>query len=169
MTRIKFATIWIVIQCCGFAFWAGFEQARLAPGTGQSILVKTQPVDPRDLLSGQYMRLGYDFNRFPSGKEFSPNDNVWASLSPVTENGRTCYQFTGCSRTKPIAATLRAGDIVIRGRAENRRRASFGVERYFVPEGTETPNMRDVTVRLRIGTDHRARIEEVYVKGIAWP
>jgi len=169
MTRIKFATIWIVIQSCGFALWAGFEQARLAAGSGQSILVKTQPFDPRDLLSGQYMRLGYDFNRLPGGEEFSPNDNVWATLSPMTENGQTFYKLTGSSQTKPIAVTLRAGDVVIRGRAEHFGRASFGVERYFVPEGTETPNMGDVTVRLRIGTDHRPRIEEVYVKGTAWP
>lgn len=169
MTRFKFAAIWVTVQCCGFALWAGFETARLAPGAGESIVVKTAPVDPRDLLSGQYMRLRYDFNRLPHGRAFSRHDNVWVTLSPVVDDDQTFYETTRFSRSKPLATTLQSGDIVIRGRAENSWRASFGVERYFVPEGTETPNLRDMTVRLRVGTDHRPRIEEVYVKGTVWP
>lgn len=169
MTRMKFATIWIVIQCFGFALWAGFEQARLAPGAGQSILVRTEPVDPRDLISGQYMLLGYDFNQLSSSNEFSPNDTVWATLRPTSENEQVFYETVSVSTKKPFTSSLKPGDIVMRGRAENEWRASFGIERYFVAEGTETPNLRDLTVRLRVGEDHRPRIEEVLLDGHPWP
>jgi uncharacterized membrane-anchored protein len=64
---------------------------------------------------------------------------------------------------------LAAGEVALLGRAD-RWRYLFGVEEYFVPEGTETPpRMEDLTVRLRVGTDGGARIETVYNRGQPWP
>ena len=64
--RLRIAAIWIVFQLLFFAGWAFWEEAHLADGSGQSILVKVAPVDPRDLLRGQYFRLAFDFSS-PSG------------------------------------------------------------------------------------------------------
>ena len=65
-------------------------------------------------------------------------------------------------------AGLDSGEVALRGRARGFRYV-FGVEQYFVPEGTETPAVSDLTVRLRVGRTGTARIEQVYVKGAAWP
>ncbi|MCO6456352.1 MAG: hypothetical protein J5I93_13720 [Pirellulaceae bacterium] len=59
--------------------------------------------------------------------------------------------------------------MVIRGVGDARGGLEFGVERYFVPEGTETPSARDLTVQLRVGADHRPRIETVFLNGERWP
>src|SRR5207249_10545727 len=65
-------------------------------------------------------------------------------------------------------ATLDSDEVALQGRARGRRYV-FGVEQYFVPEGTATPAVSDLTVRLRVGPSGTARIEQVYVKGAAWP
>jgi uncharacterized membrane-anchored protein len=64
--------------------------------------------------------------------------------------------------------SLPSGHVAILGRREHWR-ILFGVEQYFVPEGTGTPAQADTTVRLRVGKDARVRIEQVLVKGKPWP
>lgn len=166
MNRNAFAILWIALQSCAFVGWAGYEELRLT--TGKSILVRTAPVDPRDLLRGQYMRLSYEFSRGRGGLNAQTGQAVWVVLQPATD-GSEFYVPTSYHdappRLRPAAARRSA---VIRGRV-TRRGLDFGIEKLFVQEGTETPPMRDVTVRLRVGTDQRPRIEQVYVKGKPWP
>lgn len=163
MMRLKLAAAWIGLQVLFFAGWAGLEEMRLAPGEGRSILVRTVPVDPRDLLRGQYIRLAYEFSTgWPTQAGFPDGAEVWAVLSLQGEfHGPRDF-----SERRPDG--LAPGEVALRGRVE-RWRLRFGIEEYFVPEGTETPAARDLTVRLRVGNDGRARIEQVYVKGVPWP
>lgn len=167
MTRLTFAFAFVALQTLGFLVWTIYEQARLAPGSGESILVRTAPVDPRDLLRGQYMRLRYPFNQASDALDLQPNQTVWVLLRPQSNGEQAFHAPVDYSTTKPTS--LRSGDVLIRGRAERGRRVVFGIEKYFVPEGTPTPNQRDVTVRLRVGEDHRPRLEAVYVRGVLWP
>ncbi len=167
MTRIKLAALWTALQVLFFAAWSGREAMRLREGSGESILVRTAPVDPRDLLSGQYILLSYEFSnpgRWRAAREadFGDGEAVWVVLAPAGE----FHTPARAQRARPEG--LRAGEVAIRGAME-RWRARFGVERYFVPEGTPTPSQSDITVRLRVGNDGAARIERVYVKGQPWP
>jgi uncharacterized membrane-anchored protein len=59
MNRLKLAAIWVALQLVFFIGWTSREQLRRS--TGPSILVKVVPVDPRDLLRGQYLTLAYQF------------------------------------------------------------------------------------------------------------
>ena len=166
MLRLKLAASWIALQVLFFGGWAGREHLRLAPGQGRSILVKVVPVDPRDLLRGQYMNLSYAFNRSrgPSdgGGDFAEGETVWVVLRPEGEFHipRDTY------RRRPKG--LPSGEVAVQGRAV-RRRYEFGIEEYFVPERTPTPDYDDLTVRLRVGDDGRPRIERVYLQGRPWP
>src|SRR2546430_14346042 len=61
MPRLKLAAGWVGVQLLFFVGWTLREQVRAA--SGPSILVKVVPVDPRDLLRGQYLSLAYEFSR----------------------------------------------------------------------------------------------------------
>ena len=167
--RTYIAIAWIAFQSLVVCAWTVYEARRLLPGRGESIVVRTVPVDPRDLLRGQYIQLRYEFSSMPweTFDDTAASRDVWVVLVPEVKDGQTYHVPTKFSFNKPHAFPPEA--VVIRGRDESYNELSFGVERYFVPEGTETPDPSEITVRLRIGDDHRARIERVYVKGKPWP
>lgn len=164
MMRWKLAVAWVSLQLLFFAGWAATEQRRQV--TGMSILVRTAPVDPRDLLRGQYMALSYEFSRMQpfddQGRDPAEGEDVWVVLRPDGEY----HVPSRVTVARPVP--LPPGHVAILGRRE-RWRFLFGVEEYFVPEGTETPPQRETTVRLRVGKDGLPRIESVLVKGRPWP
>jgi len=164
MKRWQVAAVWVAVQVLFFAGWAAVEQRRHF--TGGVILVRTAPVDPRDLLSGQYMALSYEFSRGPGfrdlGREPKEGETVWVVLRSAGEfHVPAYYQFARPDRLMP-------GEAAIVGRREGWRNV-FGIERYYVAEGTATPAQQDTTVRLRVGDDGGVRIEEVLVRGVPWP
>jgi len=164
VTRVKLAAGWVGVQLLFFVGWAVREQVRAT--SGPSIVVKVVPVDPRDLLRGQYLSLSYEFSRpwdstaarlqIPSGAP------VWVVLR--REGAFHVPKRLSLERPAPPDPD----EVALRGRARGARYV-FGVEQYFVPEGTATPPVSDLTVRLRVGPTGTARIEQVYVKGAAWP
>jgi uncharacterized membrane-anchored protein len=167
MNRLVIASVWIGLQIFYLCGWTAFEASRLLPGVGESIVVRTLPVDPRDLLRGQFMRFRYGFSRAPGTISAGANEPVWVVLRPEQPNDQGIYEPVAYSLSRPT--TTRPGDVVIQGTAKGNGLLEFGIEKYFVPEGTETPDARDITVRLRIGIDHRPRIETVYLWGSPWP
>ena len=164
--RAKVAAAWVVIQLGFFVGWASLEQARFEPGVGSSILVRVRPVDPRDLIRGQFMRLGYEFSLLDSMLLTDPSPDSGARVWVVLRHEGELHVPERVQADRP--AGLPPGQVAIAGRVE-RRRLVFGIERYFVPEGTETPHWEDLTVRLRVGRDGRPRIEAVYLSGVPWP
>lgn len=113
---------------------------------GETILLRTEPIDPRDLFRGDYVTLGYEIARIPPegvpGLDISrpygrwrhraPNDQtVYVSLAPEAD-GRH-YRATGASTTRPTSGKF------IKGTYRDdwgRRRLTFGIESFYVPEGT---------------------------------
>jgi len=162
--RWKLAAGWVAAQVLFFAGWAAVEQRRHT--VGESILVKTAPVDPRDLLSGQYLALSYDFSQMRTlrdlGREAEEGEAVWVVLKPDGPFHVPDYAMS----YRP--EEVEPGSVAIAGRRE-RWRLVFGTEKYFVPEGTETPSWSDTTVRLRVSADGEVRIQQVLVRGKPWP
>lgn len=163
--RLKLAMAWVAVQIVFFGAWAAVEQSKLSTGT--AIHVRTAPVDPRDLLRGQYLALSYEFTRTErledTGLPPKPGDEVWFVLRSAGEYHAPRAAF---SRRPGV---LKAGEVAVVGRAGEWGRIRYGIEEYYVPEGTLTPPQADTTVRLRIGGDGRPRIETVLVKGVRWP
>jgi uncharacterized membrane-anchored protein len=167
--RFKIALAWVVLQVLFFIGWSGYEQRRLRPGEGISIVVRVRPLDPRDYLSGQYFQFGYDFSRrssFPQFLEAPEGGDIWAVLGPGQGENAGFYVPVRASVERP--SDLARDEVAIHGHVA-RWRYDFGVEKYYVPEGTETPPLERLTVRLRVGADGSARIEEVYLDGKRWP
>jgi uncharacterized membrane-anchored protein len=162
--RWKLAAGWVAAQLLFFAGWAAVEQRRHT--VGAEILVRTAPVDPRDFLSGQYLALSYEFSRGMTlrdvAREPNEGDQVWVVLK---RDGRFHVPDYAMS-VQP--EDLPDGSVAVVGRRD-KWRTLFGIEKYFVPEGTETPQQGDTTVKLRVSPDGVVRIHQVLVRGNPWP
>jgi len=100
-----------------------------------------QPLDPRDMFRGDYVILGYEFSRVPPAGI--------AGLSPpgsrgdaVENQGRTVYvslipAHDGIHyRAGEYHLTPPASDLYLRGTLQGGNRIEFGIESYYVQEGT---------------------------------
>jgi len=162
--RWKLAAGWVVAQLIFFASWAAVEQRRHT--VGLEILVRTGPVDPRDLLSGQYLALSYEFSRPMPLRDLAREPNEGEPVWVVLKRDGRFYAPDYSTSSRP--EDLPDGAVAIAGRRE-RWRTMFGIEKYFVPEGTGTPQQSDTTVRLRVSGDGTVRIQQVLVRGNPWP
>lgn len=163
----KLAVGWVVLQVLLLAGWAWREEGRQVEGT--TILVQPEPIDPRDLLRGQYLDLRYSFSStrnlrgLAEGAELpEPGQTVWVRLAE--EGG--FHVPVGASAGRPN--DLAEGEVGLRGSVQEFT-CTFGIERFYVPEGSDTPSPEDTIVKLRVGPDGRARIEQLIVNGSPWP
>lgn len=132
----------VLLAAAGFqvAVLAGMGLLRLTPLlTGDAILVRAVPVDPRDVFRGDYVVLGYEFSNVPPGGiEGLPaadgtDERGWAgrpvyvTLEPEPD-GRH-WRGGRVSVTPPAGGKFLRGTLAAPGRIE------FGIESYFVQEG----------------------------------
>jgi len=137
---------------------------------GKVILLETQPVDPRDLLRGDYITLNYKIsnvalNAFtpPQTNPLPPGKTVYVAL----QQDGAFYTMAKAS-TEPISPEI--GQVVLRGRTQSWWNASavhleYGLERYYVREGTGNPPRGKITVQVAVPASGRAQIKEVLLDG----
>lgn len=100
--------------------------------TGETILLRVIPVDPRDLFRGDYVILNYNFTRLrplgePSWNESHVGREIFVSLAP--EPGGKHWQETEISWTRPKFGTY------LRGHVGNDQRNEFNIGQFFLQEG----------------------------------
>jgi uncharacterized membrane-anchored protein len=108
--------------------------------TGQTVLVRVQPVDPRDLFRGDYVILSYDFSRISrDGIEGLPEYERGKSWKL---EGRPVYvplvpdSVPGHYRAAKVTVVKPEGGLFIKGQLERYGSVTYGIESYFVQEGT---------------------------------
>jgi hypothetical protein len=110
--------------------------------TGDTILLRVVPVDPRDLLRGDYVTLGYDISRVPAGGVQGLFTHPQGGKAGYSVAGRVVYVTLV---PEPDAQHYRGGPVsinppgpgvkYIRGTLADEFRIRFGIESYFVQEG----------------------------------
>ena len=122
----------------------GVKQYTLLSGT--PVRLETVPVDPRDLFRGDYVVLDYrisdlDLSGLDSdeSRPFEEHDTVFVVLRPDGEY----WTAAGAYHARP---PVDAGQVVLRGEVEytlefrvageSSIRVKYGIESYFVPEGS---------------------------------
>jgi uncharacterized membrane-anchored protein len=136
---------------------------------GQVITLETVPVDPRDLLRGDYVILNYKISSI-GGERFVPaltegppiGTPVYAVLEPKGEH----YTLAYASLDRPQPAP---GQLCLKGTAQSswsrsEARVAYGLEKYFVPEGKGNP-VGKITVQVAVGKSGKGVIREVLVNG----
>ena len=167
--KLKLLILVLALQTAWILATTFSQERGLAAGT--LISLETMPVDPRDLLRGDYVVLNYKISTVPSAL-FSP---------PITKDlssGETVYvvlekrgQFHEVARTSTTPIELGPGQVMLKGRAEFRWgpspstvRVLYGLERYYVREGTGNPRGK-LTVQAAVTPSGEARLKQVFVDG----
>lgn len=185
--RVRLVIGIVILQMIFFAGWYMAESKnvkaspavkKIAKVIGKSepnkitqIMVKAAAHSPRDLISGQYLRLGYEFSHldkhwyksFKKGLNAAKSRDVWVVLHEV--NG--FYELNAAFSSKP--KVIPEGNILIKGTLGRRNNIRYGIEKYFVPEGTSEPDISDLTVQLDVYENGKARISQVFLNGQTWP
>ncbi|GHS91093.1 hypothetical protein AGMMS49957_17840 [Synergistales bacterium] len=100
---------------------------------GEQALLRTRPVDPRDFLRGDYVRLEYDISDLSNYPEIIQSsghgDIVYVTLK---KDGDGVAEASGASLTPP------GGGLWIKGVFSDgwSERVDYGIGVYYVPEGT---------------------------------
>jgi len=165
--KLKLFILVLALQTAWILGTTIVQERGLASGT--VILLETRPVDPRDLLRGDYIILNYKISDIPLNM-FSPL--VTNSLPP----GATVYvalekqgEFYGVATASTEPITPAAGQVLLRGRtqswwSETNAHLEYGLERYYVREGTGTTQGK-ITVQAAVPSSGRAQIKAVLVDG----
>jgi uncharacterized membrane-anchored protein len=96
---------------------------------GKKIMLKVMPVDPRSLMRGDYVDLRYEVSRPGSLDTFLPKGRVYAKLKRDDDG---IYHPEGYFVDRP---DIGPDEAVLKGSVDYRG-ARYGIETYFVEEGT---------------------------------
>lgn len=140
------------------------------------VTLKTVPVDPRDLFKGDYVVLRYEISTLPA--------SLFRDAMPdVSETGRKVYvvlepsgEFYHAVAAWTKEPSLSPGQVMIKGAVEPHRpwmtrgmelRVEYGLEKYFVKEGTGTVRGQ-TTVKVALTKHGNPAIREVLVDGVPY-
>jgi uncharacterized membrane-anchored protein len=157
--RLIVSAVALALAQIAFLSWVIAGRAAILRD-GREILLKVEPVDPRDLLRGDYVRLGYEIASIPTNLISNiPADASYTVAGPV--HVRLKKQDDGYWRA--VSATLyqqpanppAAEEVDIRGHVGEGWNlgegtsisVDYGIERYYVPEGEGKAIEQDLRVR----------------------
>jgi uncharacterized membrane-anchored protein len=160
--------ILLVTVIAQLAILLGMIALRAVPlVTGQTVLVRVQPVDPRDLFRGDYVILSYDFSRVSREGIQGLSDGERTSWKKL--QGRPVYvtlvpdSIPGHHRAEKVTVVKPENGLFIKGHMEQYGSMKFGIESYFVQEGTgrvyeQAIRERKLTAELAVASDGQAAL-----------
>lgn len=149
--------------------------------TGTPVLLETEPIDPRSLFRGDYVRLNYVVSRLrPSNlkgdKEFKRHDKVYVELQ---QHGKYWHPIAIYHHHPKNENVILAGKVqrvhentwnpeLQQSEKIMSLHVKYGIENYFVPEGEgldleRRDNDQIVDIRVAIDQSGKAGIKEVLV------
>jgi uncharacterized membrane-anchored protein/uncharacterized membrane protein len=134
--------IGILLIICLQGGWIGYQvhSNETLLQNGETILLELQPVDPRSLLQGDYVELNYTISQL---EDTSIDDN-----GPITivlrKNAQGIHEYAGIYRFNngkwSAPYEKKPGDVLLNGKVtsswDNRVHVTYGIEHFFIPEGT---------------------------------
>ena len=142
--------------------------------SGTEVLLKTRPVDPRDLFRGDYVILRYDISNidYDENIEFRENEGIYILLNIDNEG---YGEVSRISQNKPLEGLYLKGTVtktasrVIGGSTQRSVSVEYGIESYFVPEGKgweiERHTGKNLSVRVAVDKLGNSVIENLLVDG----
>ncbi|MBS3137098.1 GDYXXLXY domain-containing protein [Candidatus Woesearchaeota archaeon] len=126
---------------------------------GETIVLETRPVDPFDVLRGQYIVINYEISTIPLLKNAVLGDSVYVVLQ---ENENKTVEYNSTSFIIPSRGYFIKG--TVRNIADDRMTLEYGIEQYFFERNAEF-TMQNLTVAVKISSSGRAKISELLQNG----
>ncbi|MGR3765989.1 GDYXXLXY domain-containing protein [Rossellomorea sp. NS-SX7] len=107
---------------------------------GETILLELQPVDPRSLLQGDYVQLNYTISQL----ERTSIDDTGPITIVLRKNAQGIHEYTGVYSMRDgdwnTPYEKKPGDVLLNGKVtgswDHTAQATYGIEHFFIPEGT---------------------------------
>ena len=134
--RIPLLILVVVLQTAALVGMVAIKHRTLV--TGSPVLLETEPIDPRSLFRGDYVRLNYAISRLENAavegdENFERHDDIYV----VLREGEKFWEPVSMHREMPAHGP---DSVVIRGEVQwgggtssNRINVRYGIENYFVP------------------------------------
>jgi uncharacterized membrane-anchored protein len=170
--KTKLALIAVVVAQVVFLLaWAGYHEFVLQ--TAPVVKIKVRPVDPRDLLRGDYMILRYDISEHaaPAGW-VGPTAEVWVGLRDVEGIHRIDEISPASERPRDDARLwvhATAEGSAPSGGEATMVTLTYGIEHFFVPEGRGTPRFDRLEVEASVSPLGRLQLKRVWLDGEIFP
>ncbi len=144
--------------------------------TGRPIMLKTAPIDPWDIIRGEYVRLNYaisglNFDKVPmEGVPYKHGQLIWVTL----REGKPFWTAVAVSDKRPVTGP---DDLAVQAIVEwygpSTLRLRYGIEQFYVPagEGRDLERRRaELTVEAVVDRFGRAALHRVFLDGkeIRW-
>ena len=178
--KMAAALIAALMQCGILGYMIQSRASILQNGT--EVILKTEPVDPRDLMRGDYVTLGYSITRFPASEIEGGLNTYFKEASPVyvaLKKGEGGIWEKSRAAVTPFS-DLKPDEVLIAGRAENGftpqtsdiLRVSYGIERFYVPEGEGKPieegqSERRIMAKVMVDGTGKAQMKALMDNGAA--
>ncbi len=102
---------------------------------GETVKLELQPLDPRSLMQGDYVILAYQIANFKI-EEAKSGERVQLVLQKNENDVHTYTGYYYYHNKWNKDYQYKQGDVIITGNYNGYDRIHFGIESYFVPEGT---------------------------------
>lgn len=149
-------TTWLrVALAAQVLLFAAWGMQLLGSHRGANVVwLATEPVDPRDLLSGHYVALRYRIASSVPNCELPTDEGVgravWVQLVPTGETFETDEGPAIVSEAVSCSMSLPTGGVWILGKLDGGGRVVYGIERMFVPEDDPRREARSGTVVAKV-------------------
>jgi uncharacterized membrane-anchored protein len=151
--------------------------------SGKEIALPVKPLDPRDMFRGDYVTLGYDITTLhksnlesdPDYSGFGRGSAAYVTMTPANGGGWSIAQVASRYPTEVMP-----GDVVLKGevksvwqeesKSETIASVRYGIESYFVPEGTgraleDKVRTHKIEAIVRVAQDGTAALKGLIVDG----
>lgn len=143
---------------------------------GREIELDVVPVDPRSLFRGDYVILSYDISRFDGGKVEGTTPRGQPIYVTIERDAAGKWQVLRAAAKPPANGTA----VTLKARTERWRfgpvrpgtpvQAQYGIESYFIPEGTgraleKLVREKRITAVVAVGKDGTAALKGLKVDG----
>ncbi|MCH7737389.1 MAG: GDYXXLXY domain-containing protein [Chloroflexi bacterium] len=128
--------------------------------TGTSVLLQTVPIDPRSVLQGDFAILDYEIAELPGHIVVRTGQTLYVELLEGPEGVWAAGQYL---EERPDSDA-----VFIKGTVNSRGRLEFGIDTFFIPEGTGRIIERSTDVKVRVAVDSSgtAVIEDLLIDGL---
>ncbi|MFC1629938.1 GDYXXLXY domain-containing protein [Patescibacteria group bacterium] len=172
--QTKFA-IAVIVQLLIIFTIIIFKMAVLTGGT--EVLLKIEPVDPRDPFRGDYVTFRYEISNidsyyfpYPDKDNLKEGDTVYIPLEPRGKYWNVTYYRA--SRKKPTDQN----QVFIKGKvlsvSNYNVRIKYGIEEYFIEEGKGRGFSfwdKEVSATVVLDEDGNSVLKQLYVDDNPWP
>lgn len=161
----KWTWLVVALQIVFLLGWAGFHE--MVRQTAPTVRLKTLPVDPRDILRGDYMILNYEISR-PDPARVPPGGGDGDVFVVLGHSGGH-HVISEILTEEPSPTDTRMWVRAKAWGAADNPRLDYGIERFFVPEGRGTPSFKTMEVEALVSATHHLYIRRLWLDGKQFP